>query len=136
MPIQQFFFFFKPASLGVHRVQARDESTEHQPEHPEMREWEVHRRWKCHISPFSAASGVVPNAGDRVPLLRRLKGLGQTTDSSADVTRLGGAICPPGPPLFLKLKPKQKPKLKAGGGGWVELCGGRRVGCRRALWEW
>ena len=32
-------FFFKPASLGIHRVQARDErSTEHQPEHPEMRD--------------------------------------------------------------------------------------------------
>ena len=45
------------------------------------------------------------------------KDLGRTTDSSADVTRLGGAICPPGPPLFLKLKPKQKPKLKAGSRG-------------------
>ena len=37
MPIQQ-FSFFKPASLGIHRVQARDESTEHQPEHREMRD--------------------------------------------------------------------------------------------------
>ena len=31
-------YFFKPASLGIHSVQARDESTEHQPEHPEMRD--------------------------------------------------------------------------------------------------
>ena len=61
------------------------------------------------------ASGVVPTAGDRVPPLRRLKGLGQTTDSSADVRRLGEAICLPRPPVFLKPKPKPKPKLKKEG---------------------
>lgn len=61
------------------------------------------------------ASGVVPTAGDRVPPLRRLKGLGQTRDSSADVRRLGEAICLTGSPVFLKTKPKQKPKLKRKG---------------------
>ena len=80
------------------------------------------------------ASGVIPTAGYRVPPLRRLKGLGQTTDSSADVTRLGGAIVTRAAPLS---EPEAQAKAEAEGeaGGGIGLCGGRRVGCRRALWE-
>ena len=114
-------YFFKPASLGIHSVQARDESRAPARTSWNERQSEVCYRWKCHISPFSVASGVVPTAGDRFLPLWCLKGLRQTTDSSADFTRLGGAILPHGPPLFLKLKPKQKPKLKGGAAAGVGL---------------
>lgn len=116
MPIQQ-FLFFKPTSLGIHRVQARDETTEHQPEHPEIKS-----------SGKSALDGNITSALSQWPPgwyrlqeiaslpLRRLKGLGQTRSSSARTSGGWEAIYSRVTGLS-EAKPKQKPKLKRKGLG-------------------